>query len=88
MPKAKKKTKRADPRPLGKLVSYIGLEIKNSGLTGNEVARRTGLSRQTIRKLRTGDFDSIHLGTLAVLCREFDVEVGHLLRYIPPTSKK
>jgi DNA-binding Xre family transcriptional regulator len=64
------------------------LEIYQSGLTGNEIARRTGLSRQTIRKLKTGDFDSIHLGTLAVLCREFGVNVDALLQYIPPTEKQ
>jgi DNA-binding Xre family transcriptional regulator len=82
MPKAKK-SERAS-RPLGEVVSRIGLVMSASGHTGNEIARRTGLSRQTIRKLRTGDFDSIHLDTLALLCREFDAEVSDLIQYENP----
>lgn len=73
-------------KPLGEVESFIALRMEARRLTVADFARRTGLSRQSIRKLRNGEFDSIHLETLALLCRELDCTIGSLLQYRKPIA--
>jgi len=73
-------------KPLGEVVSSIGARMSYRGVTVADLARKTGLSRQSIRKLRNGEFDSIHLETLALLCRELDCAIASLIHYEKPKA--
>lgn len=51
-----------------------------------EIARLSGLSRQTINYLWDGKFkgkESIHFETLNKLCRTFDIQVNDIIEYVP-----
>lgn len=51
-----------------------------------EIARITGLSRQTINDLWKDDFGgktSIHFDTLNKLCRAFDLQITDIIQYVP-----
>jgi DNA-binding Xre family transcriptional regulator len=52
------------------------------GLTGYELARLTGISRQTLYKLmREPEVARVNAETLATLCQTLHVQPGDLLSY-------
>jgi putative transcriptional regulator len=48
-----------------------------------ELARKTGLSYQTVHSLYHAKTDMMALSTLDALCRALGVQVGDLLVYVP-----
>lgn len=53
-----------------------------------EVSRLTGLSRPTVRKLRTNHFEGVSMTTVARLCSALKVGVGVLLTHKSPSELK
>lgn len=48
-----------------------------------DLARGTGLSRNTVQRLYHGSADRIDLDTVDRLCRYFGVGVGEIFVYVP-----
>lgn len=63
-----------------------------NGLTQEELARRVGISRQSITNLEKqgskGELTSIRFSTIEGLCRELRVTPGMLFDYQPETLNK
>jgi putative transcriptional regulator len=59
-------------------------------ITMNEVARATGISRQTLYKWEDGSVERFETRVVSVLCQYFGVGIGDLLEYVEdqPTPKK
>ena len=56
----------------------LGEEIKNSGLTTTEIAKRIGVSPEMITQYRTTK-KLPKLDTFAKLCKELDLNANYLL---------
>lgn len=56
----------------------LGEELKNSGLTTTEIARRVGVSPEMITQYRTTN-KLPKLDTFARLCKELDLDANYIL---------
>ena len=60
----------------------IGLKIayyrKLQGMTQEELAQKSGVSRQTISSIETGKYDNVLVGTLAAIAMALDTTVDKI----------
>ena len=57
---------------------------RDKGVSVNQVATDTGLSYNTLQRLRSGPMERVYLATLETLMRYFDLdELTDLIEYIP-----
>lgn len=59
--------------------------MKKKELTVAQISRETGLIRNTIRLLKTGEAQQVDLRTLDLLCKLFNCTVNDILEYNPTT---
>jgi DNA-binding Xre family transcriptional regulator len=69
--------------PEGLVICNLQALMDERHLSGAEVSRITGLSRPTVRKLRTNQFGGLSMATVARLCSALQVGVGVLLTHKP-----
>jgi DNA-binding Xre family transcriptional regulator len=55
--------------------------VESRGLTWQRFAEETGLSKQTVHALMSGNMTRIDLRTLDVLCRYFRVGAGDIIEH-------
>lgn len=72
--------------PEGLIICNLQALMDERGLKPVEVERLTGLSRPTVRKLRTNRFKGVSNTTVARLCSVLKVSVGVLLTHKPVTQ--
>jgi DNA-binding Xre family transcriptional regulator len=69
--------------PEGLIICNLQALMNERGLKPVQVERLTGLSRPTVRKLRTNRFNAVRMTTVARLCSMLKVGVGVLLTHKP-----
>jgi len=71
-------------KDFGTITLRVGDLARRNNWSASDLARKTGLSRQTCYKLIKGKIKRIEFNTLARLVCVFGSQVGNILWYIAP----
>ena len=61
---------------------HLGRLLGERKLRASEVARRTGINKNTLSSLYNEKVSGIRFGTLGKLCKFLDCSIGDLIEYI------
>ncbi len=62
---------------------HLGRLLGERKLRASEVARRTGINKNTLSSLYNEKVSGIRFGTLGKLCKFLNCSIGELIEYVP-----
>ncbi len=63
--------------------AHLGRLLGERKLRASEVARKTGINKNTLSSLYNEKVSGIRFGTLEKLCKFLDCSIGDLIEYVP-----
>ena len=65
------------------IISRIDVMLAKNKMQSKELARRIGVTEQTMSRIKSGKLKSVRVDLLNDLCRELDCQPGDLFEYVP-----